>query len=196
MGFAAASFEAHGMFDVQHFVVHHVFDDVGRHRFAVELFVDDDLLQGGIEAAEQSAPDSFAPSQCWLDQGVFKVAAIQGLEERVEIVMNTDGAMLSASSARLAQSEESRAGAAGVRKLTISVQEILGRLAAIEFAQQNRGGSFDHGVGRVVQGVREADVGGVLAQTNGMSEIRVRMKLDDKGGRAALAAEARVNALK
>jgi len=51
MGFAAATFEAHGMFDVQHFVVHHVFDDIGRDRLAVELFVDDDLLQGGIEAA-------------------------------------------------------------------------------------------------------------------------------------------------
>src|ERR1700722_20865283 len=104
--------------------------------------------------------------------------------------------MFGAPGAGLTLGQQARASAAGVGIFAVGVQQIFWRLAAIEFAQQNRGGSFDHGVGRVVQGVREADVGGVLAQTNGMSEIRVGMKLDDKGGRPALASEARVDALK
>src|SRR5271154_4441300 len=80
MRFPPAARELHRMLHVQHLVVHHVSHHEFRHAFAIQLPVDHDLLQRGIETAQQAAPDATAPTQPRLAERTFKIARVELLE--------------------------------------------------------------------------------------------------------------------
>ncbi len=58
---------------MQHLVVEDIRDYVGRNGGPVELPVNHDKVQGGIEAAELRSPRAPAPGQSWLSERVIKI---------------------------------------------------------------------------------------------------------------------------
>lgn len=181
---------------MQHFVIHDVFDDKSRNGLPIKLLVYDDLLERRIETSQESTPSALTPSDNRLCERIFKILLIQGPEHRLQIVVCSGGAVLRSSGARLTLGQQAAASGPGIGKLAICMQQIFWRFATIQFAQQDRSGRFDHGVGCVVQCIGQPDVGGILAQPDGVREIRVRMKFDYKRGRPTFAPEPGIDSLK
>jgi hypothetical protein len=89
--------------------------------------------------------------------------------------------------AATAHGHDLRARSGGMREFTVHLDQFSGRPAAVETSQQNRGGGFDHGNGRAAQNVGKTDVRGLVAETHGVRQARVRMKFHKELRRAALA---------
>lgn len=121
VGFAAAVRESHGMLQVEHLVVKDVGDDVFGNVFSVELTIDDDLLERGIEAAELTPPQALAPAEAWERERVAEVSAIEAREHWRQIVVRSGRAMLRAANALLAKFKETAARGGGVGKFAISL---------------------------------------------------------------------------
>lgn len=80
MRFSAAAHEPHGMFLVQHLVIEDVGHYVCRYAGPVELAVDHNEIQRGIEAAKLCTPGAPAPCQSGLRERIIKIAVVQLME--------------------------------------------------------------------------------------------------------------------
>lgn len=81
MRLAAAAREADRMLLVEHLVVKHVGHDVLGHAGAVELPVDDDLIQRRIEAAQLRPPGAAAPAEARSGKHTLEVVVVQSFEQ-------------------------------------------------------------------------------------------------------------------
>ena len=81
--------------------------DAPRHVFPVELAIDHDLLERRIEAAELRPPHAIAPAKSRLYQQIFKIASIQTLEHRFQIVVPSRGMMFNSSATPLPNNQQS-----------------------------------------------------------------------------------------
>ena len=125
-----------------------------------------------------------------------EIAPVEPREHGREIVDRAARAGLDAASA----ARRSRATRRRVRgetvKLAIGAEHFARRAAAIDARQQNRRGGLEDRQRRAAQRVGEAHVGGLFAHADGVHQIGVGIKLHDKSRRAALATQARIEALK
>ena len=103
--------------------------------------------------------------------------------------------MFYASRASLANHQQSAPRGVCVSVLAIRCEEVSGRLASIQPAQQYSRRRLEDVPGRVSQQIRNADICGILAQPNCVSEICIGMILNDKVRRPAFAANAGVDPL-
>jgi len=88
---------------MKHFMVENIRNDVFRHIGAVELAIDHDLLERRIETTKLRSPDAIAPTKRRFYEQICKIARIQSLEHRPEIVVPPGRTMLHASRAPLPQ---------------------------------------------------------------------------------------------
>jgi hypothetical protein len=93
MGLAPATDKLDAVFNVQHFMVQDVGDHIFRHAWPVELPIDHNLIERGIETAQLRAPHPSAPAEARPGKGISKIGTIQAMEQWIEIVMCTDRAM-------------------------------------------------------------------------------------------------------
>src|SRR5580704_1124537 len=183
------------MLQVQHFVVHNIRNDVFRHIGAVELAIDHDLLERRIEAAKLRPPDATAPTKRRFYEQIFKIARIQSLEHWPEIVVPARRTIVHATRAPLAEHQQSAPRGVGISVFAVRREKFTRRLAPIKPAQQDSRSRFENVPWRVPQQIRNANVRGVVAQSNRMRQVRVGMVFHDKMRRSAFAADARVDPL-
>ena len=81
------------------------------------------------------------------------------------------------------------------REAAVLLQGFGRRAAAKNAREKNHGGSLDDRRGRAAQGVGEAHVRDVIAHANRVGQARVGIELDDELRRAAVSAEACVEAM-
>jgi len=141
---APATSKAQRMLLVEHLVVqnigHHVLGNVA----AIQLSVDDNLAQRGIEAAELRTPDARAPSQARPRQGISKVAPVQSLEKNAQIVMGAGRAVGGAARAFAAEAQKAPARGARVGIAAVGLQQIRRRTPPVETREKDCCGGLDH----------------------------------------------------
>ncbi len=108
--FSPATGESDGVLQVQHFVVEDVRDHVLGDVLMVQLAIQDNLVERGIETPQLRAPNPGAPSQTRLGQRTLKIGLVQALEKRLQIVMRTCGSVLHPTRPALAHKQKSPAG--------------------------------------------------------------------------------------
>lgn len=196
MRFSPAPGEAHGVLQVQHFVVQDIRDDVLGNTVAVELPVHHNLAERRIEAAELCAPDSCTPPQARPGKGIPKVPAVELGKDGAEVMIRARGAVLGSPRTPLPHLQQDLASASRVREFTIHLDQLLWRAAAIKTSQKNCGRCLDDTSGRPAERIREPDVSQILAQPDCVREIRIGMEFDDEPRRPSLASKPRENSLK
>lgn len=87
---------------MKHLVVEDVAYDVAGNAGTVELPIDDDLFQRGIEATELASPGASAPAEARFYERTAKILPIQSRKHGFEVVMRASRAMLAAAGAALA----------------------------------------------------------------------------------------------
>ena len=195
VGLAAAARETDRVLLVEHLVVKDVGDHVFRDAGAIELAIDDDLIESRIEAAQLRAPGAAAPADAREGKRTLEILLVQLFEERREIVVRARGLVGDAAGAALALLQDARAGGASVRELAVEFDEFVGRPPTIQSAEQNRGDRLYHGPRRFLQNVRNSDACRALAQPNRVREIGVGMIFDDELRRTSFAAEPGIDAM-
>jgi hypothetical protein len=104
--------------------------------------------------------------------------------------------MLHPSRAALTHGPQPLPRPAPIGELTVRFHQVRRRTSAVEFSKQNRSRGFDDAPRRSPQRVRKPYPGRILAQPNGVSEINVRMILDDEVRWPPFAPQTRVDSLK
>ena len=87
------------------------------------------------------------------------------------------------------------AGAMGTRVVEIRRDESLRGTTAIDAAEEEGGSTFEYGLRRAMEQIREADEDLIFAAANGEDKTGIGIELDVEARRATFAAEASVNAL-
>src|SRR5580658_7882489 len=194
--FPAAAHEADGVLYVEHFVEQDVSDYVRRNSFVVQLAIQNDLIQGRVEAAQLGSPDAPAPPQPRPRKGTLKIRLVQLVKQRLQIVVGAHGTMLHAARPATAIDRDSLPGGSRRRKKSVDFQQIGGRASPIQASQKDGSDRFDGEVRRAAHHVGEPHVGRVLAQPDRVGEVRVGMIFDHELRRAPRATQARIDALK
>jgi hypothetical protein len=171
MGLPAATGKAHGVFDMEHFVVKDVADNISRHIGPVELATHNDLAQGRIEAAKLCAPCSPAPGQARRCEGSIEILAIQAVKQQLEIMVPSGGAVFHPPPAEPAQPKKPPACRVGIGKMAVCFEQFSRRAPSIKPAQQNRGHRLDDYARGASQSIREPDIRGIVPQPDRMGEI-------------------------
>lgn len=131
----AAPRKSHRMLQVQHLVKHHVSKHVFGHLFSVELAIDYDLFERGIEAPKLRPPGVRAPSQPGFAEGVLKVFAVQPRKKKAEVVMLARRPVIDAARPPLPQSKQTLPRRLSVRKLAVVIQHVLRGMPPIQPAE-------------------------------------------------------------
>src|ERR1700733_1838078 len=185
MGFTAAARKLHRVLQVQHFVVKHVGNNIFRDGLAVQLAIQHNLIQRGIETAQQRKPSSFAPAKARQWQRILKVLLVQASEQRREIVVCAGGSVVRGTRSMLPQAMQPLARASRIRKLPINFEQVLRRSTAVQTPKQNRSSRLEDGRRSIMQRVGEPYISSIFPQTHGESKSGIRMKFDEKIRRGA-----------
>ena len=94
MRLAPAAHEPHRVFQVEHFMVEDVPDNVLGNTRVVELPVDDDLVERRIETAKLGSPRSPAPAERRPGQGVLEILSVQPIKQGPEVMMRPRGTVV------------------------------------------------------------------------------------------------------
>src|SRR5215472_16386958 len=105
MRFAAASGKPSGMLKMKHLMVKHIVHNVVRNARLIQLAIDDDLTQRGIEATKLRGPISRAPAQPRFFQLIAKIASVELVKQPLKVVMRAGGAMFAAARPALAKQQ-------------------------------------------------------------------------------------------
>ena len=119
------------MLQMQHFVIQNVRHDIFRHILSVQLAIDYDLLERRIETTQLRPPHAIAPAQPRFHEQILKIARIQKLEHRPEIVVLSRRTIVHAARAALSQHQQSATRGMCVSVLAVRREKFTRRLAAI-----------------------------------------------------------------
>ena len=174
------------VFQMQHFVEDDVFNGVARHAWVIENAADDDGVVGGVVMAETAAGVVLAPAELRAAQESVKKAAVEVVEDFLQMVMMAAGGVDVLASAHLAN--EPRFGSNIVARNVASIAGAVGTIdgLAIKLGQQNVGDRVQHSVGRAFEQVGEADVEFSLAHADGVvdGDKRIETNMQGRRGRA------------
>src|SRR5271163_2521721 len=174
---------------MQHLVKDDVFDGVLRDAWMVEDAADDDGVVGGVVVAEAAAGMVLAPGKLRAPQESVKEAAVEVVEDFVQMVVATAGGADVLASAHLAD----EAGF-GQQIVAAYIAAIAGALRAIDgmaikLGEQDVSDRVQYGVGRAFQQIGEADVEFSLALADGVVDGNERIEANVYGRRGRAWAE-------
>jgi hypothetical protein len=121
---------------------------------------------------------------------------VQPVEKRLQIVMRAGWSVVHPPCPTLAHDQKPSASGPRIRELAVCFDEIGGRATPVKAPQQDRRCRLHHGPRGISKDIGQSHVRRVLAKTNRVRQIRVRMVINHEVRRAALATKPRVNALK
>jgi hypothetical protein len=155
------------MLEVQHFVVHEVFDCIARGIRSVKDPADHNGVVCGVIVAEEAAGGVLAPSEKRTPEESVEEAGVEGVEDLFEVVVNalrSGDALASAGLAdTLGVAEHGFAG--GVTPVSSSVIRIDG--LAIEFGDEDVGDGSEDRLWCAFEEVGEADAELAFAESDG-----------------------------
>ena len=179
----AAASQFDWVLQVEHLVVEDVLDDEAWNAGIVEYAADDNRVVGGIVVAEAVTGVFAAPGELRAAHQSVKEAAVEIVENFLEMVMMTAGGVNMLASTHLAH----KAGFGG-EVVAGDITAVAGAMRAVdrltvEFGQQNVGDGMKHGFGRAFQKIGKANVEFGLAQADGVVDGDERVKADVHGWR-------------
>jgi hypothetical protein len=163
---AATGFDADGVLEVEHLVVEEVLDGAAGGVGAVEDAADDDGVVGGVVVAEHAAGVVGAPGEGGATEEAVEEAAVEGLEDFVEIVVMAGGGGEALAATSLPDVLGlARDGFGGdVAAVAVSVGWSDG--FSVELGEEDVGDGVMDGVGSGLEQVGEADVEAAFAQAD------------------------------
>jgi cytolysin (calcineurin-like family phosphatase) len=160
-------------------VIHDVFDGVAGDARVVEDAADDDGVVGGIVVAEAAAGVGVAPGELGATEESVKKAAVEVVEDFLEMVVVAASGADQLAAAHLA--DETRFSGKIVAGNIAAIASAMSALdgLAIELGEQDVGDRVQHGIGRAFEQVGEANVELSLAEADGVVD-------GDKGIKASM----------
>jgi len=177
---AASVLRSHGMLEVQHLVVHQIFDGVARRVLPVEDTADHDGVVRRIVVSEQATCAVFAPGELRTAHESVKETRIQAFKHFIEIVMTALSGGDSFASARLADAlaVPHHHFAGSVAPVAVGVRGV-DRLA-IELGQQDVRNGAQNILRRSFKQVGKMDLDATFAQTDRRVEAGEAVEPDFK----------------
>src|SRR6185437_7879566 len=179
---AAAAALAHGMAQVQHFVIEHVLEHELRHAGRIEDAADQDGVVGGIVVAEVAAGDGRGPAEVGASHPALEEAQVEVVKEGFEVVVAALGRLELLAAANLADEVGLGGDVLLTDEATVAGIVDLGDGAAVELAQQDVGKGLEHQFGGGLQEIAQADEEAAFAQADGVVEVGEGIEADLHGG--------------
>lgn len=132
----------------------------------------------------------------WTLQGASEILGVEGVEEFIEIEMAAARPGRRGTDAPAAHASDTAPCAIRTRVFEIRFDECARRFATIDTREEQGGRALKHSQRRATKQVRETDVDGFFAATDGEDEACVWIKVDAKARWTAFATEASKDALK
>ena len=178
MDAAAAIAGFDGMLEVEHLVVHEVFDGVAGRVGPVEYTADHDGIVGRVVVTEEAARGVLAPGKERTAEEAVEEAEVEGLEDFFQVVVRAlvRGDALASASLANAFGMSDHGFAAGIATVAAGMVGVDG--FAVEFGDEDVRDGAQDGFGRAFEEVREADAELAFAQANGGVETGEAIEAD------------------